>query len=399
MVFKKETINHLYSCQVRIGLIILTLIFVGALVTSAFAEDTTNSVRAQISVTSVTLDPQVFEPYDTGTLTCEIKNNGQTSVPIDRVTIYDKDILLTSKEYDTTAWIGPGESRTLTFTIRAQCGDGTYYPIISVNTRETGSIRYPVRLKVDNTAPVVSIQQKPDTYTTEKKEKIALAVSNPRDNEIKNLHLTPSGDGVDLSPTDSFIGSLKSGETREVSFEVTPTVETNLTFTLEYSNGENDHKTSRTIPLFFGYDKKQADPFVSNVIVKQEKNGYHITGDVTNAGMENAVSVVVTTTGKAVPVYPYKNYVVGTLKPDDFSSFELTFNTNGTEVIPIEIKFKDDDGNQYTRTTDLDLTHALKQDENNGSNSILFVIVIFICLGGGILIYIYRKRILPGVFR
>ncbi len=312
--------------------------------------------------------------------------------------MYDKDITLLSREYDTTAWIGPGESKTFTFTIRAQCGDGTYYPILSVNTRESGSIRYPVRLKVDSTTPVISIQQKPDTYTAEKKEKIVLAISNPRDNEIKNLHLTPSGEKVVLSPTDSFIGSLKSGETSEVTFEVTPTVETNLTFTLAYANGETDHTTSRALPVIFGYDKKQADPYVSNVIVKKETSGYHITGDVTNAGMENAASVVVTMTGEAEPIYPYKNYVVGTLKPDDFSSFELSFNTTGATVVPIEIKFKDDDGNQYTRTTDLDLTHAMKQDENNGSSPILIIVVILICLGG-VGFYVYRKRILPGVFR
>jgi len=376
----------------------LILIIGGLLIPTSFAQDTVEQTRAQISVTNVSMDPTVFEPYDTGTLTCVITNSGQESVPIDRVTFYDKDIILLSREYDTTAWIGPGESRTLTFTIRAQCGDGTYYPILSVNTRESGSIRYPVRLKVDSTTPVVSIKQKPDTFTAAKKEAITLAISNPRDNEIKNLHLIPSGEGVDLSPTDTFIGSLKSGETREVSFDITPTGETDLSFTLEYANGENDHTTSRILPIVFGYDKKQADPYVSNLIVKQEKNGYHITGDVTNAGMENAVSVVVTTTGEAVPIYPYKNYVVGSLKPDDFSSFELTFSTNETTGVPIEIRFKDDDGNQYTRTTDLDLTHAQKLDEGTGMNPVLLILIILLCLGGGGF-YVYRKRLLPGVFR
>lgn len=399
MVVKNFTTQHPCHNRARIGSFILILMIGGLFISSASAEETTDQARAQISVTNVSLDPQVFEPFDTGTLTCIIKNSGLTSVPIDRVTLYDKDIVLLSREYDTTAWIGPGESRTLTFSIRAQAGDGTYYPILSVNTRESGSIRYPVRLKVDSTTPVVSIQQKPDTYTAEKKDRIVLAVSNPRDNEIKNLHLIPSGEGVDLQPTDSFMGSMKSGETKEVSFEITPTIETNLTFTLEYSNGENDHDTSRVIPVIFGYDKKQADPYVSNVIVKQEKTGYHITGDVTNAGMENAVSVVVTMTGEAEPIYPYKNYVVGTLKPDDFSSFELSFNATGAEIVPIEIKFKDDDGNQYTRTTDLDLTHALKQDGNNDGNLMALILVVLICAGGGVLAYIYRKRILPGVFR
>jgi hypothetical protein len=349
-------------------------------------------------VVNVSLTPDTFEPFDTGTLTCVIKNNGQASVPVDRVTVYDKDIILTSREFDTTAWISPGESRTLSFTIKAECGDGTYYPILSVNTRDGGSIRYPVRLKVDSREPVVSIDTKPDTFTAGKKETIGISVSNPRENQIKNVHLIPSGDQTDTSPTDIFIGSLQSGESRKLSFEVTPDIQTNLTFALHYSNGENDHETSRAIQVYFGKDKKQADPYVSNVIVKMEKEVYHITGDVTNAGMENAVSVVVTTTGNATPTYPYKDYVVGTLKPDDFSSFELTFTAGKAESIPIEIRFKDEDGNQYSKTTDLELKNTQKGDDKSGSSPVFIVLVIVLCLGAGGL-FIFRKRILPGVFR
>jgi hypothetical protein len=397
MVVKNFTTDNRYYHTMKIGSLFIIFILAGMLITTAYADDTMEPSRAQISVTNVSLNPGTFEPFDTGTLTCVIKNSGQAPVPIDRVTMYDNDIILISREYDTTTWISPGESRTLTFSIRARCGDGIYYPILSVNTRESGSIRYPVKVKVESTKPVVSIEQKPDTFSDGKKETVGLAISNPRENEIRNLHLIPSGDELDFSPTDTFIGSLQSGETRKVSFDVTPTKETNLTFTLQYSNGENDHETSRTLPMVFGYDKKQADPYVSNLIVKSEEAGYHITGDVTNAGMKNAISVIVTTSEPAVPIYPYREYVVGALKPDDFSSFELTFIAQGSEVIPIEVRFKDDDGNLYTRTTDLDLTLAVKPDEKAGINPLL-VLFIVLCLGGGGL-YIFRKRILPGVFR
>jgi len=397
MVVKNLTTTDLYHQMMRIGSLLLIFILGGMLVSTAYADDTLETSRAQISVTNVSLNPGTFEPFDTGTLTCVITNSGQAPVPIDRVTIYDNNIILISREYDTTTWISPGESRTFTFSIQARCGDGTYYPILSVNTRESGSVRYPVKVKVDSTKPVVSIEQKPDTYSDGKKETISLAISNPRNNEIRNLHLIPSGNELDLSPTDTFIGSLQSGETRKVSFDATPTVETNLTFTLQYSNGENDHETSRTLSMVFGYDKKQADPYVSNLIVKSEETGYHISGDVTNAGMKNAVSVIVTVNEPAVPVYPYKEYVVGALKPDDFSSFELTFTAEGLGVIPIHIRFKDEDGNLYTQTTDLDLIQAVTTDEKAGINPLLVLFVV-LCLGGGGF-YVYRKRILPGVFR
>lgn len=397
MVVKKFTTNIVSNNFIWNISFILTVILGGFMVSSVYAEDPTETTRAQISVMNVTLNPSSFEPYDTGTLTCTIKNSGLNSVPIDRVTIYDKDIILTSREYDTTSWIGPGESRTYTFSIQARCGEGIYYPVISVNSWEGGSIRYPVRLKVDSTIPVISIDKKPDTYTADKKITIGVSVSNPRENEIKNVHLTPSGDGIDISPTDTFAGTLQSGETHKASFDITPTIPTNVTFILSYSNGENTHKADRVLPISFNYDKKQADPYVSNVILKQDDFGYHITGDVTNAGMENAVSVIVTTTGNAYPVYPYKEYVVGTLKPDDFSSFELTFNTDGSSVIPIEVRYKDADGNQYNRSTDLDLTHSLKDNEDSSLNFYLIMVIAVIGLGGGL--YRYRKKILPGLFR
>lgn len=114
--------------------------------------------------------------------------------------------------------------------------------------------------------------------------------------------------------------------------------------------------------------------------------------------MKNAVSVVVATTGDAVPIYPYKDYVVGALKPDDFSSFELTFTADGADVIPIEVSYKDDDGNQYTRSTDLDLTHATNADGTEGISPILLVLIVILCLGGG-RFYLYRKKLLPGVFK
>lgn len=397
MVVKNFTTNNLLSDLIQVRFLILAIIIGGFMVSSVYADDSTEKTRAQISVMNVSLNPSTFESYDTGTLTCTIKNSGQNSVPIDRVTVYDKDIILTSREYDTTSWIGPGESRTYTFSLQARCGDGVYYPVLSVNSWEGGSLRYPVRLKVDSTKPVISIDKNPDTYAADKKETISISVSNPRENEIKNVHLIPSGDGIKISPTDSFLGTLQSGETYKASFDITPTTPADVTFTLTYSNGENTHETSRVLPVSFGYDKKQADPYVSNVILKLDDNGYHVTGDVTNAGMENAVSVVVTTTGDAYPIYPYKEYVVGTLKPDDFSSFELTFRAEGSSVIPIEIRYKDADGNQYTRSTNLDLTYSLKNNEDSGVFPYLFIVIVVIGIGGGL--YRYRKKILPGLFR
>jgi len=75
-----------------------------------------------------------------------------------------------------------------------------------------------------------------------------------------------------------------------------------------------------------------------------EGGHYKVTGDVTNAGLEDAKSVLVTSGSPAVPVDPFRVYVVGSLEPDDFSGFEVTFTAEDADFVPLLIYYKDDDG-------------------------------------------------------
>jgi hypothetical protein len=148
------------------------------------------------------------------------------------------------------------------------------------------------------------------------------------------------------------------------------------------------------LPITFGIDKKQADPVISNVQVKSEGGIYHITGDVNNAGLETANTVMVTSLSPAVPQDPYKTYVVGALKPDDFGSFEVTFSSNSTTSIPIQLSYKDADGNLYTSLQDVNITKSGTSPQNNFGLNLLFpliavVIVIVACIGGW---YFYLRR-------
>ena len=59
---------------------------------------------------------------------------------------------------------------------------------------------------------------------------------------------------------------------------------------------------------------------------------------------------------------PYKTYVVGALKPDDFGSFEVTFSTNSTSSIPIQLSYKDTDGNLYTSVQDVKISEVVAND-------------------------------------
>ncbi len=362
---------------------------------SAFQTPESIIASGNVYVSNVTYDPGSFFTDDAGTVTVYVTNgNSDQSVVVNHVTIGDKDIRLTSSPYDSSANIGPLQRQSFTFSVSADAPDGTYYPTFSLSFRDADSLYYRAVIQVDNTPLELTIVDKPDAFTKGKKKTIFVQVANPRKNDVRNVILDVSGTGVEVSPAKTFIGNLASGAKIPVNFTITPELETPLILTLTYNNGNNPHKERMYLPITFGIDKKQANPVVSNVQVKTEGGIYHITGDVNNAGLETANTVMVTSLSPALPQDPYKTYVVGALKPDDFGSFEVTFSANSTSSIPIQLSYKDTDGNLYTSVQDVKISATTANSQNSGGSNLLFpiiavVIVLGACIGGW---YFYVRR-------
>jgi hypothetical protein len=92
----------------------------------------------------------------------------------------------------------------------------------------------------------------------------------------------------------------------------------------------------------------------------------------------------------AVPQDPYKTYVIGALKPDDFGSFEVTFSASGVKSIPLQMSYKDADGNVVTSQQDVALTVTdSSQTQNSPSFLPAIAIVLVIAFIGG---YLYYRR-------
>jgi hypothetical protein len=348
-----------------------------------------------VYVSNVTYDPGSFFTDDSGTVMVYVTNgNTAQSVVVNHVTIGDKNIRLTSTPYDSSANIGPLQRQSFVFSVVTDAPDGTYYPTFSLSFRDADSLYYRAMVQVDNTPLELTIIDKPDAFTRGKKKTIFVQVANPRKNDLRNVILEVSGTGITVIPAKTFIGNLASGAKIPVNFSVTPEQETSLILTVMYNNGNNLHKVTMDLPIIFGLDKKQANPVISNVQVKSEGGIYHITGDVNNAGLETANTVMVTSLSPAVPQDPYKIYVVGALKPDDFGSFEVTFSANSTTNIPIQMSYKDTDGNLYTSLQDVKISASGTNPQNNGVSNLLFpliavVIVLVACIGGW---YFYVRR-------
>ncbi len=352
---------------------------------------------ADVTVTSSSLDPAVLMKGDTGTLTVVIQNNGAEPVAIKSVRLYNDGVVATSDPYPVVGEIGAHNNKTFTFTLRASGGEGTFYPMFVVDFREGGSLRYPVPIQVEDTPLSVSVIGKPDAFAQGRTADITILVGNPRPNAASGVQVVPQGTDFTVTPTGGFIGALAPDGSSTVRFNLTPTAETDVAFQVIWRNGINTHTADLTLPIAFSEDKRQADPVVTNVEVTPIAGGYRIVGDVMNAGLESARSVLVTTGAPAAPTDPFRVYVVGTLDPDDISSFEVTFRADGgAREIPVVVEYRDDDGNRYTATTMVEVggVAATPLEESDGGIPPLGVVVIMLAAVGifGAIYYSWRRK-------
>lgn len=314
------------------------------------------AAAAQVMVTNVTVTPEVFMPGDSGTISVEVVNNGGQSVAIRRATLYDEKIRVDSLPYETTMYLGAGNRMRFTFTVRAPVPEGIYYPVFSLEFRDAGYLRYPVKLRVQDQPLTLAVLSKPEVFEGEKREKLEILVGNPRDNPLSGVTVTPAGEGIDATPSQAFVGSLAPDQSQKVTFLIAPRSSTTLEFRADYYNGINPHSETVWIPVTVGRSKLRAELIISNVRVERSGTTYTLTGDVTNAGLEPANAVIVTVGEGAVPRDPYRQYVVGTLQPDDFAGFEVTFSVEGNETrVPVVVTHKDADGNTYTSVSPVDI--------------------------------------------
>jgi len=340
------------------------------LVATAGAATAAQDAASLVHVTSVEINPEVFYPYETGTITLTLTNSGDQSVGLSNPDILDNNIHIVNKNtWNTISYIGPGSTMTYTFQVSADPPDGTYFPLFSVGTESSGSIHFPFIIKVDSTGLKTGIAEKPDNFSLSTKDKVNLSLINPRDAAIKKILITPTGPGIDVSPSVKYVSSLGAGSSIEIPFSVTPHQESDLTFHVSYWNGDNEHTADVVLPINLGEDKFAAKPIVNNVALTRSGAYYSLSGDVNNAGLTDAKSMVVTIGAPAHAVEPYSDYAIGSLASDDFSSFEVTFTASDLSLVPLVISWKDNDGNSFSVTKNLDLRTSSGSAGTSGSAS------------------------------
>ncbi|MDI6720072.1 MAG: hypothetical protein QMD46_10730 [Methanomicrobiales archaeon] len=308
-----------------------------------------------MTVSEHRVEPVSLMRGDVGTVAVTVTNTGTESVAYRWAKLFGTEIRATADPYTTGGLLGPGTSKTFTFTVRADAADGIYYPVFLLDFRDAGQLRYPIPIRVESTELPLSLTAKPTYIVEGKRGDYTLLVGNPRDSAVNGVRVTPTGEGFEAAPSSAFIGTLAPDQSATVSFNITPARSTNVTFVVTYRNGVNEHRTELALPLTTEQNLRGADLILTNIEVQAAGGYYRLSGDITNAGLETAYAVVLRADASAGPVPPFENYVVGTLDPDDFASFELTFRGEGLERVPLIVEFKDDDGTLFTSTTGADI--------------------------------------------
>ena len=145
----------------------------------AMAADSAITVEGQLGVTDVAIDPGVFMYGDSGTIKVTVTNTGTTPVAISRAKLYSSDLdVMGDENYGSVGSIGPGNSLQFTFTVIADAADGIYYPLFYLDFRDASSLRYRVPVKVENTGLSVSVTDRPDAFTSGKKEDVTIMVGH-----------------------------------------------------------------------------------------------------------------------------------------------------------------------------------------------------------------------------
>ena len=312
---------------------------------------------ALVYVSGYEISPEVFYPGETGTVTVYVTNAANTSVSVSQPNLIDTHLkVINIGDFATATSIGPGETIEYNFVVTATGRDGTYLPLFTVSTNVYGAsaIHSQIKIRIDSSDVRASISVRPDQFSLDTRDRVNVSVVNSRSGNITNVLIVPETDGATVSPDESFAGSLAAGQSVQVPFAITPKKDTSVTFHVSFKNGDNRHTTDVVLPIILGENKQGAEIVVNNIESTSTGSTFTLKGDVTNNGLTAAKSVLVTVGSPATPVDPNPEYAIGNLEPDDFSSFEVTYSKTGPGAVPLIVRFKDSDGNVFSRQFTMD---------------------------------------------
>lgn len=372
-------------------------------------------------VVNYEVGPVVLMPGDIGTVTISLENmaTGEIYVKEDDKT-FDMNAYIISATlggndnieilddgYTNIGLLGPSDTLQLTFNIKARndASDGVHFLYFElIGGSDMYDLNYKIPIKVDKRSLEVTFPNIPSTVMSEMSI-ILVDFINMRPNDVSGVIVTPLGDDVIITPSEIFLGTIPAENKSTATFNLNTMESTrgskNISFSISYYNGDNLHHmegASTAINVV-----NQSSLLLTAIEVENIGDKYTIMGDLNNVGTTDAKNIIVSVveSENVKPIQPYTRYFIGTLEPDDFSSFELSARITSTNFsdIPISIEFRNSN-NAYiyiTESIDLedDTQYTTSQDLGNNSNIIVVATAATTFVGFGIfgiIRYSWKKR-------
>lgn len=365
-----------------------------------------------VTITDYKVTPSVLMPDSMGTITVTIKNTAESAsisestvlsydnagttkttdinVYIENVHLEGNGLDVISEDFDRIGELGPGQSTTITFSIRAPAKSGMYFPEVWIDTYGGRSTRYPVPVNV-NTASGI-----------QKQAILIMGASlpasvNPGDEIPVTLTLRNAGqllaDDVTLKITN--VSSVAPKSTDLYHFgTISPGEEKMMSLVLL---SDKDAATGLVrVPVTISYNALDGTPVAEQTGIDLMMQGKAELGFVSvdtnpprlteNTPFDLTIRIENTGTGEAkqvsatidLPAEGTKEAFIGKIKPgnDAPAIFLLEGLKSGNYPYNLTINYRDDMG-VHTFTRQLNM----RAPPSDNSGTFIIVLVILVVLG------------------
>ena len=368
-----------------------------------------------VIVADYTLTPSVLQPGDVGTITATIRNTASSAsikentgiltggtfestkttdigVNIESIQLDSKDVEVISGNYKQVGSIGPGQSISITFLIRAPAQDGIYFPEIWIDVTGGQSVRQPIPVNVNTQIAILkkpgltALKTVPDGVNPGDDFNVRVILNNDglsRADQITAVVNSSTSSIAPKTPNTYHIDRLLKGENSTLdmvffSDKKAPIGLNLIHLTLSYANADGTITTqTETLGI---HVKGKAKIGIASVSVDpvRIKKGDAVTLIIRleNTGTDNANSVKASID---IPMSGGKDAYVGKIEPNNDAPavFALQAGNPGTYPYNLTVRYAEDYGVQ-TQTEVLQMT-VLEGD----STGLIILIVLFLVIGAG----------------
>ncbi len=380
-----------------------------------------------VTITDYKVTPSVLMPDSMGTITVTIKNtatsatisertgpvssdtSGTTKITdinvyIENVHLEGNGIDVVSEDFERVGDLGPGQSTTITFSIRAPSASGMYFPEVWIDTSGGRSTRYPVPVNV-NTASGIQKQailimdsSLPGSVNPGDEIPVTLTMKNAGQLLADDVTLKITNTSISVAPkfTDLYhLGTISPGEQKEITVTLlsdrdaaTGLVRIPVTVSYNALDGTPVSQPTGIDIMMKGRAELGLVSVDTNPPRLTEGTPFDLTVRIENTGTGEAKQVSATID---LPVEGNREAFIGKIKPgnDAPALFLLEGLKGGNYPYNLTITYTDDMGVQtLTRQMNMRVPPA----DNSGTVIIGLIILVIVGVVGYRYWYLPRTR-------